>query len=656
MALHKCFYIFQDPDISTNSLVFFDDFYKFFEDKCKKQNVHLRRSFVLRSLKNIKHVDRKEAVTVREILRYCFSHCEDYDACKEIVRVVEHAALHKTSSETQYVSSSFDLYKLIAKCQFQNVNDFLQHLDLDESVIPTLVNDHKGLFSQSEWKKIVWFEYHFAKDIFVDSLSYEDLLKLKWNKYSGLLSFENCRSILELVVKKHLKERFLRRQAAQRESSEQLCIGQTHIYRVIDSEITSLVQEHYPETFGNCLVFEHDYDNKEDGLCVVVEVTSGASEDAYSFLGQAIKYCLQNHHQLCLKKVIYLQTDTIQQYVKGDAISRFQLRDDLLLNKLPKNSYVFRWEDSTEDLVTENLAGQDETKNCDTCYNIKLPAPLTLKQFEVIKEWHLDIPIEIQILLGVFINPEMLRKTNDVQSYLRQKLEKLFTLYDGLLNTRNKNYIGIFQQANTDELLYDYRSIKSVFRITAASGATSSHVKAELDWKKRADDDMLYYNTYLKLHPLTYQTDAGEETKGVSLRQCHTILMLDNLVRIQHTSMTWRGETQSKQLATLPLTIQGLPIDSAVTETWHDQAICDGTVSCPCKKKVTLTSQDIDRVLLVPSRAEQTTNHQFQSLCSWGYLEVWQKMPGECISFLVCLCIHRLHLLHARQPSYCAKP
>ena len=82
MALHKWFYIFQDPDISTNSLLFFDDFYKFFEDKCKRQNVHLRRSFVLRSLKSIKYVDGKEAVTVKEILRYCFNRYDDYDACK----------------------------------------------------------------------------------------------------------------------------------------------------------------------------------------------------------------------------------------------------------------------------------------------------------------------------------------------------------------------------------------------------------------------------------------------------------------------------------------------------------------------------------------------------------------------------------------------
>ena len=109
--------------------------------------------------------------------------------------------------------------------------------------------------------------------------------------------------------------------------------------------------------------------------------------------------------------------------------------------------------------------------------------------------------------------------------------------------------------------------------------------------------------------------------------------MLDNLVRIQHAGMTWKGETKSKQLATLPLTIQGLRTDETLTESWHDETICDGTFSCMCKTKVILSKQDIDNVLLVPTADEKTTHQQFQSLCSWGYMDVWQKMPGKFCAF-----------------------
>ena len=149
----------------ANSLLFFDDFYKYFDEKNRKQNVRLRQSFVLRSLKSTKQIGGKVAVSVKEILRYCFNHCDDYDACKELVCVVETAVLSSKTTDTQYVTSSYDLYKLIAKSHFQNFNEFLQQLELDESDISTLVTDHKCLFSNSEWNKIIWFEFHFAKEI-----------------------------------------------------------------------------------------------------------------------------------------------------------------------------------------------------------------------------------------------------------------------------------------------------------------------------------------------------------------------------------------------------------------------------------------------------------------------------------------------------------
>ena len=60
----------------------------------------------------------------------------------------------------------------------------------------------------------------------------------------GFLLLETAKaiSILENVVKKHLKERFLRRQAAQQDESEQIVIGQSHLYRVMDTELTSLIR------------------------------------------------------------------------------------------------------------------------------------------------------------------------------------------------------------------------------------------------------------------------------------------------------------------------------------------------------------------------------------------------------------------------------
>lgn len=98
----KYFYIFQDPNTSTNHLVFLDDFYKYFDNECKRQNVHVRRSYLLRSFKSVKSVDGKDTVSVREILRYCFNHFDNYSACKEIVHTVEKSVLfNKASTETE---------------------------------------------------------------------------------------------------------------------------------------------------------------------------------------------------------------------------------------------------------------------------------------------------------------------------------------------------------------------------------------------------------------------------------------------------------------------------------------------------------------------------------------------------------------------------
>lgn len=113
----------------------------------------------------------------------------------------------------------------------------------------------------------------------------------------------------------------------------------------------------------------------------------------------------------------------------------------------------------------------------------------------------------------------------------------------------------MFQQANTNDLLQDCKSVKTIFNVTSAAGATSSLTKAKTDWKIKADDDLLYYNTYLKPHPLTYKTAAGLQTNNVSMRQCHVIFMLDNLVKKKSLYNPARGECESQHMCTIPITL-----------------------------------------------------------------------------------------------------
>ena len=116
--------------------------------------------------------------------------------------------------------------------------------------------------------------------------------------------------------------------------------------------------------------------------------------------------------------------------------------------------------------------------------------------------------------------------------------------------------------------------------------------------------------------------------KTVNLRQCHVILMLDNLVRLTYKRDPNPGECRSNQLCTLPITLQGLPIDSYITDQWHTSE-CDGTNACVCKKPVQLKKDDIEPVLLKLQPTEEDALRRFESLMTWGTSFIWKRLNGQ---------------------------
>ena len=126
----------------------------------------------------------------------------------------------------------------------------------------------------------------------------------------------------------------------------------------------------------------------------------------------------------------------------------------------------------------------------------------------------------------------------------------------------------------------------------------------------------------------------GDNEKEVSLRKCHLILLLDNLVKWTNKKVTTtkRSETMTNLMCTLPITLQGLPEDSAITNKWHTEA-CDGSANCVCKQSVPLTKADIDDVLINLSEDEQIAYQQFGNLMTWGYNKLLAKMTDELSNF-----------------------
>lgn len=59
--------------------------------------------------------------------------------------------------------------------------------------------------------------------------------------------------------------------------------------------------------------------------------------------------------------------------------------------------------------------------------------------------------VELQVNFSTFFKRGALRRAQDVEKILESKPEKLYTVYDSLLNILNKIYVCIFQRANADQ-------------------------------------------------------------------------------------------------------------------------------------------------------------------------------------------------------------
>ncbi len=204
-----------------------------------------------------------------------------------------------------------------------------------------------------------------------------------------------------------------------------------------------------------------------------------------------------------------------------------------------------------------------------------------------------------------------------------------------LLNIPAFKHTDILQMSNTDELIMGVRSAETVFQITSGSGASQCLFRAEQNLKERAIADDLYYDCYLREYPITYETAAGLVTNNVRMRDCYVIFMIDNLVRLRFTDNPDRGDCRSKQMDTLPVTVQGLPKDSLLVESWHDPDMCDGTDDCKCKEDVTMSPSTVQDALFQLSAAEMDIHRRFLQLCRWSVASIWKDVIGGLLIFIV---------------------
>lgn len=100
---------------------------------------------------------------------------------------------------------------------------------------------------------------------------------------------------------------------------------------------------------------------------------------------------------------------------------------------------------------------------------------LDWRSFGLIQEWHLEVPLLLQTLMGgMFINTESVKRSDRPQALIDAKLARLYSLTDIGLNILNRNHSGIIQQLNTEDLIINYHSLATVFGITSEAGISRS--------------------------------------------------------------------------------------------------------------------------------------------------------------------------------------
>ena len=623
MKFNQLFDIFQNEnDCSDDKFIGFNQFYTYLRSKDKTiKNGKIRRAFQSYS-GGIQEINGSESVNVKSVLKYSFNN-EKSEACRYIADIVQQELLKYNET----VSSCHDLYKLIAKTKFQNVDAAaLQSSAVNEEEIDSLITDHKPNFTKEEWAKIVWFERHFSKTVDCISSDYEDIVSLKYSKFQSILSFKEACGHLADVVNKDIKTREKRLSNAEELNKVELKASEKHLAHVLDTEIQSLLNE-YTDSVKYVAFYDTGTSKQQNTLQLAFSVNKADMPYDLQDICSRIYYHVLRKHTVCIESIyVFNEEDLIPFFIECNP-ARFRLRDSIQTQNI--NGLVYKWV-TPEDFEDLNETEHTDNDQCEVCFNVSKWKPLTNKAFDVVQEWVFEVPIEIQMLLETFVNKYSLRTAQNRQTFVHKKLNKIHMIYDQLLNVYNKNYIGIQQRANTNELLVEYKSVSSVFDITSASGASCSLRQAESNAKKLADEDMCYYNTYLKEYKLQYDSVNGPCKESVSLRDCHCILMLDNLVRFSFLRNTARDEKSSNQLPTLPMTIQGMPMDSEITKHWHHED-CDGTEQCHCKKAVVLGKADVDRTLLQLSPYERENHENFFQLITWSSALLWRNITGKSI-------------------------
>ena len=278
----------------------------------------------------------------------------------------------------------------------------------------------------------------------------------------------------------------IRSQVTQETAGIHLNCAHVHKPVIIDQTLELDLQLLFNENIKKVVSVDHSSSESSNSIFLFIELsTNSFSTEVFS----------KRKHLLLVESVYFLEQGTMDCYTSETHVRRFTLRDDVFTTKLGSKVLSEITPNDAEDISCGDI---EDAEQCTTCFSYNMPKPLHLSSFDIVPEWHFDVPLETQMFLENFINKKHL-KVEENNAALKKKITRLYALYDLLLNTYNKKYFGIHQQANTEEISLQYRSLKTVLEVTANSGITTGKSTADKRLNEKSEPELCYYGTFTNI-------------------------------------------------------------------------------------------------------------------------------------------------------------
>ena len=448
MSQFKRLYIFKEEGI-TQPLVYLNDFHKLMKenvipsDKLKFRTDNFMIEF-RRHKTGIYDLNHGRAVTVTSVMRYIFRHFDDFVMCHNLGLDIENIICKAEKAGS--VRTVSELYKEISKQQLfiNQLDQQLQDIPIDCENIPSIHLDYRNEFEEG-WQRICVFENYFSK-FYNKDLPFEQTLKEKWSVFETIKSLKETSKKIPLTTKKVIRNRTERKESYKETRRIEILAGMRHHPTVIEKHLFERIDSLYVTAVDRIVCIDTHESQSNNSLMVCVSLDSTNDVD-FNGIASVIIHVLQQHHTVNTSYIHFLPSYKLNHYLRStNSIDRFSLRDDLI-NRTNEMNIVFSVQPTSGDGYINDI----KSDICVTCFSSSLPKPLDISTFDVLQEWYLDVPLDIQIVFQTFLNSDSMRRSGDKRAFVKRKLDHLYRSYDALLKTFNSQYFGVHKQANMDE-------------------------------------------------------------------------------------------------------------------------------------------------------------------------------------------------------------